>query len=114
MAEFYFTLAIMVYVSLVMIGIGIWQIRSKEPVGFYTGEKPPKEGEIVNISSYNKKHGMMWIVYGIAIMCSFLLSSIIDNPVISSVILIGTIVGALPIMIFFHEYMKKKYWKGLV
>ena len=29
-------------VALIMLGIRIGQLRSKDPVGFYTGEKPPK------------------------------------------------------------------------
>lgn len=36
-------------VSAIMIGIGISQIRSRDPVGFYSGEKPPKEDELIDV-----------------------------------------------------------------
>ena len=29
-------------VAIIIFGIGISQLKSKDPVGFYTGEKPPK------------------------------------------------------------------------
>ena len=33
-------------VSVFMLGIGVVQLRSKKPVAFYSGEKPPKAEEL--------------------------------------------------------------------
>ena len=51
-------------VAMIMLGIGVSQLKSKEPVGFYTGEKPPKVDQLSDVNSWNKKHGVMWIIYG--------------------------------------------------
>ena len=45
--------------ALIMVGIGVLQRKSKTPVGFYTGEKPPAAQELSDVSSWNKKHGAM-------------------------------------------------------
>jgi hypothetical protein len=54
------------FASLFMISIGVSQLKSKTPVGFYTGEKPPKAEELTDVSAWNRKHGMMWVLYGVA------------------------------------------------
>ena len=43
------TLIIYLMVAAIMIGIGISQLGSSSPVGFYSGEKPPKEDELTNV-----------------------------------------------------------------
>ena len=44
--------------------LGVVQFRSKDPVGFWAGKKPPRKEQITNVKSYNRKHGIMWILYG--------------------------------------------------
>ena len=36
-------------VALIMFGIGISQLRSKDPVGFYTGVKPPQKEQLSDV-----------------------------------------------------------------
>ena len=111
MAEFIFTAVIISFVALVMMVIGIAQIKSKEPVGFYTGEKPIPKEQLKDMVAWNKKHGAMWIWYGVAIIVSFVISSMINHAVWSSVILIGVIAGALPVMMWYHSRFKKEYMR---
>ncbi len=111
MAEYIISFAIFLLVSIVMISIGVSQIKSKNPVGFYTGEKPPREDELLDITAWNKRHGYIWVTYGLTIMCSFLLASLIKSETIAMVVLLCGIVGALPIMMLYHSYLKKKYYK---
>ncbi len=66
-------------VAMVMLGIGVSQLKSKEPVGFYTGEKPPKVDQLSDVNSWNKKHGVMWIIYGICIIGSWICSAFIGG-----------------------------------
>ena len=47
------------FVALIMFGIGISQLKSKDPVGFYTGEKPPEKERLSDVNAWNKKHGML-------------------------------------------------------
>ena len=70
-AENIIGLAIYVVVALFMVAIGIAQLKSKDPVGFYSGEEPPKAESLTDVSTWNKRHGMMWLIYGIIIfVCS--------------------------------------------
>ena len=49
-------------VSAMMLGIGIWLYRSEEPVGFFTGVKPP---EVKDVKKYNHAVGILWFVYAV-------------------------------------------------
>lgn len=91
--------------ALIMLGIGISQLKSKKPVGFYSGEKPPNEDEISDILMWNKKHGIMWIIYGIIIILTWCSGLLIGDS-------IWIFVGAfLPIvvMMWYHKRLIKKY-----
>ena len=79
--------------AMFMFGIGLVQIKSKKPVAFYSGEKPPLEEKVKDIENWNKKHGIMWILYGIAIVIG---------------IVGGLIVGLLA-AIFFPTYIMLVY-----
>ena len=97
------------YCALMMIGIGIHQFRSKKPVGFYTGKEPPEEKDLSDVSAWNKKHGMMWIVYGSIIalvwVCGFLIG---DTPLVWVPYIVGLLLP-IPIMIWIHHLLVKKY-----
>jgi len=97
-------------VALVMFGIGISQLKSKDPVGFYTGEKPPEKESLSDVNAWNKKHGVMWIIYGICIISSWICSAFIVGDGIYSVIplCIGTLIPIL-VMVFLHHKWVKRY-----
>ncbi len=111
MTEYIFSLVIFAFVSLIMIVIGIAQIKSKSPVGFYTGEKPLKEEQLTDVRVWNKKHGTMWILYGVAIITAYIVCGFMGDSVWTAVVLIGVIVGALPIMMWYHSRLKKEFMK---
>ena len=99
------------YVALIMIAIGIMQYKSKKPTGFYTGEIPLKAEQLTDVTAWNHRHGMMWMIYGIAIIVSFLAGLLIPHEVISILLPIVIILGALPVMILYHHKLKKNYVK---
>ena len=68
MAEHIILFVILCLTAFIMIGIGISQLKSTRPVGFYTGVKPPEEKQLRDVRAWNRKHGIMWIVYGSAII----------------------------------------------
>ena len=98
-------------VALIMFGIGISQLRSKVPVGFYTGEKPPKAEQLSDVHAWNKKHGIMWIIYGICIIFSWICSAFIGGDSIYSVIplCIGVLLPIL-VMVLLHHRLVKMYF----
>ena len=65
-------LVIYAFVSLFMMAIGIAQLKSQDPVGFYSGEKPPKAEDLTDVHAWNKnqfflclqKHILRFQLYG--------------------------------------------------
>ena len=93
-------LLIYLMVAFFMVGIGIFQLKSKEPVGFYSGEKPFAKEEISDVIAWNKQHGWMWIIYGIVIFLSYGIGYIIGMDSILCVIpMCGGVMIPIPLMI---------------
>ena len=98
-------------VALLMIGIGIHQFRSKDPVGFYTGEKPPQKEQITDVRAWNRKHGIMWIIYGICIVLSWVCSTLIGDSLYAVIPLAAGILLIPVVIIICHHRLVKKYYK---
>lgn len=113
MAETIMCFVIYLLVALVMIGIGVSQLKSKTPVGFYSGEKPFEAGELSDVPMWNKKHGKMWIIYGVIIIFSGLAGTfLIGADAAWQVVLIpmaGGVVAPIIWMIGYHERLVHKY-----
>ena len=65
-------LIIMIPVSLLFTGIGIYALKSKKPMHFWSGSKvDPKT--ISNVRAYNRANSLMWKQYSISFwMCGVL------------------------------------------
>lgn len=111
LAEAIIGLSITLFVALIMIGLGVSQLKSKTPVGFYTGEKPPEPGQLSNVAAWNKKHGTMWITYGIVIILFYavpLFGVGMDSVWFS--VLYGTgYILPIPVMMWYHSRLVKTY-----
>ena len=111
MAENIMAFAIVFLVSAVIFILGISQIKSNEPVGFYTFEKVPEKEQLSNVSEWNKKHGCMLIAYSIATVISFLICLIFDYHMVAFIAFFCVIIGFIPPMMLYHRYLKKKYYR---
>lgn len=100
-------------VALVMVGIGVSQLKSRKPVGFYSGEKPFSAEQLSDVAMWNKKHGKMWIIYGMIIVLSgFAGTFLIGMDAAWQVILIPMVGGVVvPIMwmIGYHERLIRNF-----
>lgn len=96
-------------VALAMICIGISQLKSEKPVGFYTGEKPPSKDEISDVKQWNRKHGTMWIAYGIIIVISWICGCILGDDIVAVIPLMGGVIIPLGFMIWLHHRLIGKY-----
>ena len=96
-------------VAVFMIGIGIFQLKSKKPVGFYSGEQPPDENELSDVNLWNKKHGIMWIVYGMLIIFSYGIGIIIGDDIWSVIFMCGGVIIPMPIMVLYHHRLVNIY-----
>ena len=113
MVEFIFCFVIYLFVAVIMFGLGISQYRSEKPVGFYSGEKPPLESELTDVNVWNKKHGKMWIWYGVIIIISYLLGvPLMDLDNAWCVLpMCGGIIVPIPLMIRYHHKLLREYKK---
>lgn len=95
---------------LLVIGMGISQIKSEKPVNFYNGEDPIDEKELSDVSAWNKKHGQMWITYGIILIISFVIAAIIGFKSIWCVmpLVVGGIIPLI-VMVLYHNELVKRY-----
>lgn len=110
-AEMIIGLSITLLVAFVMIGLGISQLKSKYPVGFYTGEKPPAPNQLSNVAAWNRKHGQMWILFGIIIIFSYVapLLFVGMESECFPVLYCAGIVMPIPVMMWYHGKLNKIY-----
>ena len=88
------------FCTIIFLAIGAWQWKSKTPVGFWTGQKPPKPEEISDVTAYNRGHASMFFAYGIAMPVS-----IFAGPVL----FLAVTLGGIPLLILGHRFLEKKY-----
>ncbi len=104
-------LIIVSIVAFIMVLIGVIQFRKKDiPVGFYNIIDPPKKDEITDIIMWNRKHGVIWIVYGVCIEIAFLLGTIMPTEVLEMIFMMGGVVIPLPFMVLRHRTLEKQYY----
>ena len=113
-AENVFGLMIYLAVAIIMMGIGIYQLKSKKPVGFYNGEKQPTEDEISDVKAWNKRHGLMWLIYGAVIMVTYGIGAIMGDTIWCVIPMCGGIIIPLPVMIWYHHKLIKIYRNNYV
>lgn len=109
MAENIITLVVMAWLAFIMIVVGVFQMKCKEPVGFYTGERPLKKEQISDVPTWNKKHGIMWIAYGVGILLTYVLGMLVANEVFFDAMFLIVVIGGIPAMIVYHHWLKRKY-----
>lgn len=110
MAESIICFSIYLLVALIMTGIGISQLRSSTPVAFYSGEKPPEEKALSDAAAWNKKHGMMWVAYGMVILLSCVAGILTGmESVWGLVLMAGGVLVPIPVMCRLHNRLIRMY-----
>ena len=97
--------------ALLMIGIGIASWRGEKPAGFYSGVEPPKAEELTDLKAWNRKHGLMWIVYGAVLLLSGIVGSRMAETPFGLIPILGGALLPLPFMVFYHERLSRVYLK---
>lgn len=96
--------------ALIMIVVGISQIKNTAPVGFWNWQKPPKRENISDLPAYNRKHGLMWILYGLGMIICFLFGMLFKDGLVFALTIITEICGGIMLMALYHKWLVKKYW----
>ena len=97
-------------VALFMFGIGISQLKSKDPVGFYSGETPHEKEQLSDVNAWNKKHGTMWVIYGGCIAGSWICSAVIGDSILVLIPIVAGVLVPVFIMIFYHHKLVRRYF----
>lgn len=94
--------------------IGIVQFRNTRPVGFWSGVKPPLAKNVTDVRAYNRRHGIMWIVYSVGLAVAFFSGYIIDSSgVVWSIMVFVWAVGGILVMMLYHNHLEKKYVRDI-
>ena len=108
MAEIIISSVIVLVCTAPVIIIGIVQYRSKEPVGFWSGKKPPGKEQITDVRSYNQKHGLMWILFGAGLIVCFLCGTFLGENIAGYLCLVE-MAGGIVVMIAYHGKLDRMY-----
>ncbi|SFI42091.1 hypothetical protein SAMN05192551_12010 [Tindallia magadiensis] len=91
----------------VFIGIGIYSIKRKTPMHFWSGTIVRPE-EISDVKSYNKENGIMWIVYGSTYILSAIVSLFWRSSIGTIIVGLSASVGII-VLILVYQRIYKKY-----
>ena len=115
MAGIIIYLVISFLTSLIFVVLGISQYKSEKPVSLNTGEKPPCEDELTDVSEWNHKHGKNLIIFGGVL---FLTLSVFvyfiekyDYIAVQIILFILVILGEVAWLEIQHNILKKKLIK---
>ena len=72
-------------------------------------EDETKKEEISDVIQWNKKHGIIWLTYGICIELGFWLGFVMPVEVLEMVFMMGGVIIPLPFMVIRHRKLEKEY-----
>ena len=101
-------LIIMIPVSLLFTGIGVYAWRRKKPMWFWSGSTV-EEDEISDVAAYNRANGIMWLAFSLLMWASAILGAI--NMKIGGIVLIAGCMVGVPILPIVYGRIYKKYKK---
>ena len=101
-------LIIMLPLASLFTGLGIYAIRRKKPMWFWSGSTV-SENEITDIPAYNRANGIMWIAFSGILWVSEVLG-IFKAALAGLLIGIGCIAG-IPALVITYTRICKKYGK---
>ena len=102
-------LIIMVPVSLLFTGLGIYAWRRKKPMWFWSGSTV-KESDISDIAAYNRANGIMWLVLSLMMWVSTILGAMSSKT--GGIVLIAGCVIGIPLLPIVYGMIYRKYKAG--
>ena len=101
-------LIIMIPVSLLFTGIGLYAWRCKKPMWFWSGSTV-KESEISDISAYNRANGIMWLVFSLIMWVGTILGAM--NMKAGGILLIAGCIIGIPLLPIVYGKIYRKFKK---
>ena len=97
---------IMIPLSAFFTGIGIYAMKRKKPMWFWSGSTV-KEYEITDVAAYNKENGIMWIAFSAIFWISTILGAFSTSA--GGIFLIAGCIVGIPILPVVYGKIYKKY-----
>ncbi len=94
-------IVIMLPISVLFTGIGIFAWRSRKPMWFWAGSTV-KESEIRDIPAYNRANGIMWLAYSSVFWISTFLG--LFGTALAGIFMMAGCLGGIPALVF--AYLK--------
>lgn len=92
-------------VAALMFGTGVCAFRAKDPVGFWTGVKPP---EVKDVRKYNRAVGGLWFAYaGVLELLGVPMLFLKQNSPWFLPVIFGTVAATLGLMIAYLVVLRK-------
>ena len=89
-----------------LLGIGIYSFRAKEPVGFFANAKP---FSVNDVKGYNQACGKLWIGYSLICLAAGI-SLLFPQTVVLILSAIGVMVAAtIALILIYVKVIEKKY-----
>lgn len=101
-------LIIMIPLASLFTGLGIYAMRRKKPMWFWSGSTV-SEDEITDIPAYNRANGIMWLAFSGIFWISAILG-IFNVSLAGPLIGIGCVAG-IPALVIAYNRIYKKYGK---
>lgn len=101
-------LIIMVPVSLLFSGLGVYARKREKPMWFWSGSTVD-DSEITDIPAYNKANGNMWLAFSAIFWVSTILGSL--NMEAGGIVLIAGCVIGVPVLPIVYRKIYRKYKK---
>ena len=101
-------LIIMIPVSLLFTGLGIFAWTRKKPMWFWSGSEV-KESEITDTAAYNRANACMWLAFSGVLWISTVLGAL--NMKAGGILLIAGCAAAVPVLPLVYGKIYRKYKK---
>ncbi len=95
--------------SWLFIMLGVSQFLRKKPVRGGILEAPPRRECVTDLKAWNQKHGVLWIGYGIAMIGSFMLLTVVKDYIVAAMLHTVVYIGGLTVYSIYDDKLKKAY-----
>ena len=99
-------LIFMIPLSALFTGVGIFAIRRKKPMWFWSGSEV-KEESLTDVRAYNRANGVMWFIFS-AFYWAWTVLGVFYTGIAGALVAATTLVG-IPILITAYRRILKKY-----
>ena len=102
-------ISIITSAAVLMFGIGIYQWRSEKPARLSTGEPTIDPNDLTDVKAWNRKHGMMWILYGLCLLAGLFISLQIKDSLYAGILMMAFCLLPILAIPVYHDHLIRQY-----